>query len=72
MNLVNPWLVRELIQIIRVEQPAAAASRVTLLALVLVVVFITRSLCRFLYAYISHIMAYSFVNTLRVALANNP
>ncbi|MBX3085200.1 MAG: ABC transporter ATP-binding protein [Anaerolineae bacterium] len=68
MNLVNPWLVRELIQLIRTDQPATAMERVIQLAVVLVVVFIVRSVCRYLYAYLAHIMAYRFVNDLRIAL----
>lgn len=68
MNLINPWLVRELVQIIRTETGDAAINRVTSLAVILVVVFVARALFRFLYAYIAHIMAYSFVNDLRVAL----
>ncbi len=68
MNLVNPWLVRELIQMIREEKPDNAMSRVVGLAAVLITVFIVRSLCRFVYAYIAHIMAYNFVDDLRVAL----
>ncbi len=68
MNLVNPWLVRELIQIIRVETPDNAMNRVIVLGLGLVVIFIVRAICRYLYAYLAHVMAYSFVNDLRVAL----
>lgn len=68
MNLVNPWLVRELIQIVRVEKPDTAMNRVITLAGGLVVVFIVRAICRYMYAYIAHIMAYNFVNDLRVAL----
>jgi ATP-binding cassette subfamily B protein len=68
MNLVNPWLVRELIQVIRVEQPVTAMNRIVMLAVILVVIFIARAVCRFLYGYLAHIMAYNFVNDLRVAL----
>jgi ATP-binding cassette, subfamily B, bacterial len=68
MNLVNPWLIRELIQMIRADKPNNTLDRVTSLALVLIVVFIVRAICRFLYAYIAHIMAYNFVNDLRIAL----
>ncbi|MEP7291892.1 MAG: ABC transporter ATP-binding protein [Chloroflexota bacterium] len=68
MNLVNPWLVRELVQIIRTESGDTATSRVVSLAAILVVVFVIRAGFRFMYQYIAHIMAYSFVNDLRVAL----
>jgi len=67
-NLINPWLVRELIQIIRVESGAAAVDRVTTLAVTLAVVFGLRALFRFLYSYIAHVMAYSFVGDMRVVL----
>lgn len=67
-NLINPWLVRELVQIIRVESGAAAVDRVTMLAVTLAVVFGLRALFRFLYSYIAHVMAYSFVGDMRVVL----
>ncbi len=68
VNLINPWLVRELVQIIRVETGANAVNRVIQLALILLAVFALRALCRYLYAYIAHVMAYSFVGDLRVAV----
>ncbi|MBI1256008.1 MAG: ATP-binding cassette domain-containing protein [Chloroflexi bacterium] len=71
MNLVNPWLVRELIQIIRTETGDPALAHVSSLALMLVGVFIARALFRFLYAYIAHIMAYSVVDDLRVGVYNH-
>jgi ABC-type multidrug transport system fused ATPase/permease subunit len=71
MNLINPWLVRELVQIIRTETGDAAVRRVITLAVLLLVVFILRSIFRFLYSYIAHVMAYSFVGTLRVAVYNH-
>jgi ABC-type multidrug transport system fused ATPase/permease subunit len=67
-NLVNPWLVRELVQIIRVETGDAATERVISLAVILLVVFVVRSVFRFLYSYVAHVMAYSFVGDLRVAV----
>jgi ATP-binding cassette subfamily B protein/subfamily B ATP-binding cassette protein MsbA len=67
-NLVNPWLVRELVQIIRVESGTTALNRVTVLAVILAVVFGFRALFRFLYSYIAHVMAYSFVGDMRVVL----
>ncbi|MEO8609255.1 MAG: ABC transporter ATP-binding protein [Chloroflexota bacterium] len=68
MNLVNPWLVRELLQVIHVEQRDTAMNRIVGLAVILVVVFIVRAVCRYLYGYLAHIMAYNFVNDLRIAL----
>lgn len=68
MNLVNPWLVRELVQILRVESGDAASNRILQLAVTLLVVFVFRAIFRYLYLYIAHVMAYSFVNDLRVAV----
>lgn len=71
MNLINPWLVRELVQIIRTQTGDTAKDRIVQLAVLLLVAFIARAVFRFLYSYIAHIMAYSFVNNLRVALYNH-
>lgn len=71
MNLVNPWLVRELVQIIRTETADAATNRVITLGIILVVVFAARAICRFLYSYLAHVMAYSFVGDMRVIVYNH-
>jgi ATP-binding cassette subfamily B protein len=71
MNLVNPWLVRELVQIIRTESGDAATNRVITLGVILLVAFGARSVFRFLYSYLAHVMAYSFVGDLRVILYNH-
>ena len=68
MNLVNPWLVRELVQIIRTESGESALSRVASLATILIIVFILRAVFRYLTSYVAHIMAWSFVGDMRVAL----
>jgi len=68
VNLINPWLVRELIQNIRVDAGSEAINRIIQLALILFAVFVIRAICRFLYLYIAHVMAYSFVSDLRVAV----
>lgn len=68
LNLVNPWLVRELVQIIRTESGDTAMNRVVMLAAALVVAFIARAIFRFFYLYVAHIMAYSFVGDLRVSV----
>ena len=54
MNMVNPWLMRELVQIIRTESGDTATGHIVGLALILVAVFIARALFRFLYMYIAH------------------
>lgn len=68
MNLVHPWLMRELVQIIRTETGDAAVQRVMTLAVVLLAAYIARAAFRFLYSYIAHVMAYSFVGELRVTV----
>lgn len=68
MNLINPWLVRELVQIIRIESAETAVERVITLGVILLIVFILRAIFRFLYSYLAHVMAYSFVDDLRVGV----
>lgn len=68
-NLVNPWLVRNLVQVIRLDAGAAEGMAVIVqLTLGLLVTFGLRALFRFLTAYIAHIMAWSLVGDLRVAM----
>src|SRR5262245_49663931 len=71
INLINPWLIRELVQIIRTQTGASAQNRVMTLAVILVAAFVVRAVFRFLYLYIAHVMAYNFVDSLRVALYNH-
>ncbi len=68
VNLINPWLVRELIQNIRVDAGDEAVNHIIQLAMVLLGVFILRAVLRYLYLYIAHVMAYSFVGDMRVAV----
>src|SRR5690349_13984541 len=68
VNLTNPWLVRELIQNIRVDAGDAAVNRIIQLAVILLAIFVLRAICRYLYLYVAHVMAYSFVSDLRVAV----
>lgn len=68
-NLVNPWLVRNLVQIIRIDEAGSGAFNVVIgLTLGLILTFALRALFRFLTSYIAHIMAWSLVGDLRVAL----
>src|SRR5262249_27088916 len=71
MNLANPWLVRELVQVIRTQTGASAQNRIVTLAVILLVAFIARAIFRFLYLYVAHVMAYRFVDDMRVALYNH-
>jgi ABC-type multidrug transport system fused ATPase/permease subunit len=71
LSLVNPWLIRQLIQIIQSETGDTALNHVAVLAAILVVVFIARAIFRFLYSYMAHVVAYSFVGDLRVIVYNH-
>jgi ABC-type multidrug transport system fused ATPase/permease subunit len=72
LNLVNPWLIRSLVQMIgdtnNQTAPDQTLQNIRGLALALVGIFILRALFRYLTSYIAHIMAWSFVGDLRVAL----
>lgn len=70
-NLVNPWLVRELVQIIRTESAESAPGHILSIAAVLVAVFAARAVFRFLYSYIAHVMAYGFIGDMRVIVYNH-
>jgi len=70
-NLVNPWLVRNLVQIVRLDGTTAdssALNSIPSLAALLVGVFILRAIFRYLTSYLAHIMAWSLVGDARVAL----
>lgn len=64
-NLINPWLVRGVVQIIGDQGNAEGLIGLTL---GLIVVFAARALFRFLTAYVAHVMAWNLVGDLRVAL----
>lgn len=69
-NLIHPWLIRSLIQLVtdQASSQEAALQTVTTLAVVLLIVFLLRSLSAFLKSYISHVMAWRVVSDVRVAL----
>jgi ATP-binding cassette subfamily B protein/subfamily B ATP-binding cassette protein MsbA len=71
VNLVNPWLVRELVQIVRTETGDTAVNHIMNIAVVLVAVFVARAVFRFLYSYIAHVMAYGFVGDMRGIIYNH-
>lgn len=72
MNLVNPWLIRNLIQIINLEDGSdTAANRVVMLTLGLIVAYLLRGMFLYLKSYIAHVMAWRFVGDLRVILYNH-
>ncbi|MBZ0294867.1 MAG: ABC transporter ATP-binding protein/permease [Anaerolineae bacterium] len=69
-NLIHPWLIRTLIQIVsdQTSTQEAVLQTVTGLAAVLLTVFVLRSFSTFLKSYIAHVMAWSVVSDMRVAL----
>ncbi len=70
MNLVNPWLVRSLVEIISDpnSERDVVIDGITRLTLGLISIFLVRAVFRFLTSYIAHVMAWNFVSDLRVAL----
>src|SRR5664279_956534 len=71
MSMIYPWLMRELVQIIRTETVETATGHVIALVVILVAAYIARAVFRFLYMYIAHIVAYNFVGDLRVIVYNH-
>ena len=72
MMLAGPWLIRDLVRIIAAESQGggwkAAAGPVSWLTLGLVTSFMLRSAFLFLMGYVAHIVAWSYVRDLTVAL----
>jgi len=72
MMLAGPWLIRDLVRIIAAESQRGgwkeAAGPVSWLTLGLVASFLLRSAFLFLMGYVAHIVAWSYVRDLTVAL----
>ena len=80
LNLIGPWVIREVIAIINNGAPGAAADlvqrlaaqgvpgQIALLTGVYAGAHILRGLCLFTVSYVAHVMAWNFVSDLRVAL----
>jgi ATP-binding cassette, subfamily B, bacterial len=72
MMLAGPWLIRDLVRIIAAESQGGgwkeAAGPVSWLTLGLVASFLLRSAFLFLMGYVAHIVAWSYVRDLTVAL----
>src|SRR5579871_5933390 len=72
MNLLNPLIIRQLVNIVGSTTTISSADRQILtLALFLIGIFTLRAIFRFFYAYLAHVMAYKFVDDLRVILYNH-
>jgi ATP-binding cassette, subfamily B, bacterial len=72
MMLVGPWLIRDLVRIIAAESQGGgwreAVGPVSWLTLGLVASFLLRAVFLFLMGYVAHIVAWSYVRDLTVAL----
>ena len=72
MMLAGPWMIRDLVRIIAAESQGGgwkeAVGPVTWLTLGLVASFLLRAAFLFLMGYVAHIVAWSYVRDLTVAL----
>lgn len=68
-SLIGPWLLREVVGIVTggLAEPGSW-ERVGFLAAALLAAYVLRAIFDFLKSYVSHVMAWNFVNDLRVAL----
>lgn len=68
MSLVSPWLIRELIRVIREGQGSGDSSAITWLAVALIAAYVLRSLGHYLKAYVAHVVAWNIVSDLQSKL----
>lgn len=71
MNLIGPWLIRDLTQTLLDEPLVDALEQVKKLALILGVVYVLRALFTYLYRYLSHKAAWNFVADMRTMVYNH-
>ena len=71
MNLIGPWLIRDLTQTLLDEPLVDALEQVKLLALILAAVYILRAVLTYLYKYLSHKAAWNFVADMRSRVYNH-
>jgi ATP-binding cassette subfamily B protein/subfamily B ATP-binding cassette protein MsbA len=65
MSLVTPWLIRELIRIIRTAESDGSGRALGWLAAGLLVAYFLYSLCRYLSSYVAHYVAWNFVSDIQ-------
>ena len=68
MNLVAPWLIRDLIKLLSAPQNANTFPSIFTIALILVGSYFLRMIFRFGYSYISHLASWNVVAELRTIL----
>jgi len=68
MNLATPWLIRSSIEVVSSPLKSNGWQHLLLLSGLLAAAFLVSAVCRFGYMYLSHKMAYRFVDDLRVHL----
>jgi ABC-type multidrug transport system fused ATPase/permease subunit len=68
MNLINPWLLRSLIQVVQTQTGPDAFHQVAVLAAIMLVTYFFRAIFRYCYSYVAHVVAYHVVGDVRVAV----
>ena len=66
LNLLNPWLIKELISILTNKFDAASMVSIQNIAIILIIIYFTRAIFRFLNNYLSHVAAWNLVADMRV------
>lgn len=66
INLLSPWLIRELVSILSNELNASSFIRIRNIALILLAAYILRAVFRYLNSYLSHVAAWKLVADMRV------
>ncbi|MFW5709337.1 MAG: ABC transporter ATP-binding protein [Chloroflexota bacterium] len=69
-GLLAPWLIRELVRVVRLAEGDLAAAQQTLagITLALLVVYLLRSAGQFINFHVSHVVAFGIVHDLQVAV----
>lgn len=66
VNLLSPWLIRELISILTNKFDTSSMVIIQNIAIILVIAYLVRVLFRFLNSYLSHVAAWNLVADMRV------
>lgn len=65
-NLITPWMIRDLVDILSKEHDAATIARIRNIAFILILVYIARAVFTCLQRYLSHLAAWKLVADMRV------